>query len=574
MFSPVDPVSAELEANAAEVKRLAAQEERRRQKKPPEGRPSGFTLRRWRLVGVNGAESVEALLGILKELSTTFEQPAPPAPERTRAITAALEGEPGEDLPAAVARELRKRPAMEVLRHLRTLREARIEWLTPGAAGRLGILTSTAPARRLVHAPHSGDAGAAYELFVSITTGRPTPSVRKHLETQLALLPLPVVDTLIDIGALGGSDRPWAARPPEEGPYLRARTDPAQLRPAQAEELTWPSFDRRHAFVSGWVLPEPGADSPGSDLYDHLVSLTAGETHHLGELEGMLPEVQRISLRNLRSYCSLGSWPPHMLADRGLWLLMEALWRPQEAIDPRLSPFHAWAALRRARQLIHDGQHQSAATQTLRLLRMGEAEAEPDYLAEVLNLDAYRAFCNDRLAEAEQTLLRALAILPPAPAGDLPSGSSDGRSRLESNLIVVRRRQTTKRNDRTPSHNPFLELGLPHGTLDWEDLYREFTKEALHDTQERARLNDIRVRIESVLRVGAIDAGVFVVPHDERPYQDPDERSTLLVPPLPPLERRTPQLDSGDIEALRARAAVDLLDEFLTAPPRVVRRRS
>lgn len=482
-------------------------------------------------------------------------------------MSAALAGEPDENLMAAVARALRSCSAEEVLRHLRTLREARIEWLTPEASGRLNILVSTAPERRLVHTPHVVDAGASYELFVSLTTRRPTRYVRKHLAPQLATLPLPLVDTLIDIRALDASDRPWVDRTAEESTYLRARTGPDLLTTAEATALAWPSFDRRHAFISGWVIPSAAADSHEPDLYEYLVGLTEGETRHLSEIELILPEPQRVALRDLRSYCSLGSWPPHLLADRGLWLLMEALWQPPESIDPRLSAFHAWAALRRARHLFHTGDHQSAAAQTTRLLKVDKAG--PEYRAEALNLDAYRAFCTNKLEEAESALGEALRLLPPVGA----AGPSDGRTRLESNLTVVERRKSTTRNNRTRSTNPFLELGLPHGTLSWEDLYRELTKEAVHDTQERARLNDIRARIESVLRSGATEAGVFVIPHDESPYLDPDERSSLLVPPLPRLERRTPQLTAHDMDSIRARAAVELLDEFLSAPPRVNRRR-
>ncbi|MFF3595647.1 hypothetical protein [Kitasatospora indigofera] len=562
MFSSVDPVLAEQEANAAEMRRLAAQEERRSTKSPG-GRTNGFTLRRWRLVGVNGAESVEAVLDVLEDLATNSD--------RNQALSDALAGEPDENLMPAVVHALRESPPEAVLRHLRRLWEARIEWLTPEATRRLSILCSTAPERRLVHTPHTGDAGAPYELFVSVVTNRPTRHIRERLRAQLAALPISLVDTLIDIGALDSSDRPWNVRPSEEGPYLRARTDPQLLSAAEAEGLAWPAFDRRHAFVSGWVLPETTEDDHEPDVYEHLESAAAGETHHLGELELMLPEPQRVALRDLRSYCSLGTWPPHLLADRGLWLLMEALWRPVDAIDPRLSGFHAWAALRRARHLIQCSHHQSAAAQTNRLLRVGKAS--PEYRAEILNLVAYQAFCNNKLAEAAQALREALDILTPLDHESQPTTVSAARIRLESNLAVVERRKTTKKNDRSPSANPFLELGLPHGTLSWEELYRELTKEALHDTQERARLNSIRARIEATLRMGEAEAGTFVLPHDERPYRDPDERSGLLVPPLPRLGRRTPHLTADDVDDIRAHAAVGLLEHFLTAPPRVGTRR-
>ncbi|MFI1518611.1 hypothetical protein [Kitasatospora cineracea] len=568
----VDPVLAEQQANAAEVRRLAAQEERRRQNAG--NRASGFALRRWRLAGINGQDAVDAVTTVLQAVLESPDTAAPHLVLHRAAAAKALGGEPDDALVPALPQLLRTCVPEDVLRHLRALREAGIEWLTPEAGVRLGILCSTAPDRRLAHTPHPGGAGSAYELFVSLVTRRTSRGLRGHIPSLIPTLSPAALDTLIDSGAVTHSDRPWDLRPSDEAAYLRARTAPELLTEAEAEELGWLAYERRTAFRSGWVLPvDESTDDYSPDLYDYLEQLTAGETHHLNDLDQLLPDAQRVALRDLRSYCTLGSWPPHLLADRGLWLLMEALWRPGGVIHGRLSEFHAWAGLRSARALISMGDVETAQAQLTRLLQVGAAT--PQYRAEVENLNAYLAFCNDRLPEAERILTRALELY--ASEGSLlPERAEAGRHRLESNLMVVERRRATKKNDRVPAANPFLELGVPHGTLSWEDLYRELTAEAVErrDTEERARLNDIRTRIESVLRNGETEAGVFFVPHDESPYQDPDERSDLLVPPLAPLERRTAELTTEEMEDIRADAAVELLDGFLTSPPRVHRQRT
>ena len=57
-------------------------------------------------------------------------------------------------------------------------------------------------------------------------------------------------------------------------------------------------------------------------------------------------------------------------------------------------------------------------------------------------------------------------------------------------------------------------------------------------------------------------------------YEAPDDVPRSIVPPLEPLPRRTPATSGADMETVRARAAVELLQDFRTTPPRLDRHRS
>ena len=51
----------------------------------------------------------------------------------------------------------------------------------------------------------------------------------------------------------------------------------------------------------------------------------------------------------------------------------------------------------------------------------------------------------------------------------------------------------------------------------------------------------------------------------------PSEVPQHLVPPVDALPRRTPVTSGGELETIRARAAVELLDDFRTTAPRLDR---
>lgn len=64
-----DPVAARKVAIAAEKLRLA--EQRQRREAAPSLRTSGFLLRKWRWLGVNGEDAVHAVSEVLEELQNS-----------------------------------------------------------------------------------------------------------------------------------------------------------------------------------------------------------------------------------------------------------------------------------------------------------------------------------------------------------------------------------------------------------------------------------------------------------------------------------------------------------------------
>ncbi|MFE3761234.1 hypothetical protein ACFXPI_05645 [Streptomyces sp. NPDC059104] len=282
-----------------------------------------------------------------------------------------------------------------------------------------------------------------------------------------------------------------------------------------------------------------GGEQPDEDVYDLMLAVAEGDASRLDDLDALLPQEQRIELRNMRSGACLGSWQEHFKADRGLWAVMERLWSPHETVDPRLGSFHAWVAIRRAYDLIFEGRLPEAGSQAAAFEKMrGRGHAPKTavrrMLMEAANIAAYAALDQGELATAEALLERAAAE----------------SSSVASNLSLVRLWRATPKNDR--------------------DLVRG----AQSDLSEYAKLNWTRSRLDAAHRSEAGDSVFFRLPLDESVFSTPDTLPRLFVPPLRPLPRRTAQSRGSEIETIRARAAVKLLKYFRTTAPHLDRHRA
>jgi hypothetical protein len=366
-----------------------------------------------------------------------------------------------------------------------------------------------------------------------------------------------VVDDLVDHGGLLPDDKPWQSRDEDEGRYLRARLAPDTVALQDAERLRWDYYQRRHAFLSGRTILRREPEDVWDLLYDVVRD---GDVGSVDALDAALPRAQQIELRNLRSGALSGQWALDTVADRGLWRLMSALWSPQETIDPRRSEFYALMALNRAYRLLKAGDVQTAGRQARAFLRSpsgsGPAPVRADLLAEALTVASYTAALDGDLATAEEYAERV--------ADDSPAAMR--------NLRLVRTWRGTTKNYREVT-NPFLQVGLDHGSDDWAQRCIALYREHEDDPAAQARSNRAEDRIREAL---AHEAGVdvfFQVPLDPSRYRLPTAVPRQLVPPLRPLDRRTPVTSGAQLEALRARAAVELLDDFRTTPPHLDRHR-
>jgi hypothetical protein len=564
VYDMTDPVAARQAAKAAERERLARARERRERQEPSE--VSGFLQRKWRWLGVDGREAVEAVLALLAEAADVAG-----ISDTERAVLArALEGDPDrEDLLPAVRAGLSQLPSTSVLGHMRNLWAEGVRWLNGAGLARCEVLCSTAPGLMLVSRRARAVAGGpAFSLFAAAATRGAIPVPSRFLDQLLGWAPLTVIDDLIDHGGLMAEDAPWDARDEHESLYLRARLVPEAVTEEEAHRLGWQAYLRRQAFLRGDTLTRQEPDDVWDLLYDAVVE---GDVAALDALDAVLPRAQQIELRDLRSGAVSGQWARHVGEDRGLWRLMAALWTPQEPVDAGRSPFYALVALNRAYDLVKAGDMEAAAIQARSLTRRGSGRRLPaELVQEGHAIAAYAAVGQSE----ELTSGTGWDRLLDTAMEHAEKAAAQGGDLAERNFRLLRAWRGTKRNNRGPFSNPFLDIGLEHGADRWEERCREIFRRCEGDTKAQSALNQAEDRISSALRDEAGWDVFYQVPIDPSRYVIPSQVPRHLVPALDPLPRRTPVTSGGELEAIRARAAVELLNDFRTTAPHLDRHRS
>ncbi|WP_329390606.1 hypothetical protein OG625_12285 [Streptomyces sp. NBC_01351] len=549
-----DPVASRDAAKAAERERLArARARRQSQSSQSSAAVSGFAQRKWRWLGVGGDEAVEAVRAMLADLVAV-----PELPETDRAVLAlALEGTPDrEGLLPSVRTGLISLPPDAVLHHLRGLWAAGVRWLNEAGLDRCRLLCSTAPGLELVSTrSRAVSGGPAFSLFTTAATRGAIPLPNRFLDSALSWAPLSVIDDLVDHGGLLAEDSPWEARDAEEALYLRARLAPDGITQQEAERLGWEFWLRRQAFLAGRTVVRQEPDDVWDLLYDVAVE---GDVSALDALDAALPRQQQIELRDLKSGAISGQWAQDMAKDRGLWLLMAALWHPQESVDASRGPFYALVAIKRAYDLLKADRLEDAFRQARSLTRAGTGArgVSAELASEANSILAYTTAVKGQLEAAEEYAVRA---------------ASGGGTTAEHNLALVRTWSTLTKNERGPVTNPFLEFGLDHGATGWEVHCREIFRQHEGDTPAQARLNRAEDRIRNALHGDAGWKVFFELPLDPSRYVITPGVPRHLVPPLVALTRRTSVTSGAELEAIRARAAVELLDDFRTTAPHLDR---
>ncbi|WP_328693516.1 hypothetical protein OHA74_40180 [Streptomyces phaeochromogenes] len=528
---------------------------------------SGFVQRKWRWLGVGGSEAIEAVLAMLTEAAVVAEMP-----EAERAVlTQALEGDPDrESLLLAVQAGLRLLPPESVLGHLRNLWANGVRWLNEAGLERCRVLCSTAPSLDLVSKrSHAVSGGPAFSLFATAATRGAIPVPNRFLDELLAWAPLSVIDDLIDHGGLMPEDTPWTRRDDREGLYLRARLAPAKVTGEQAEELAWQAYLRRRSFLLGEALVRHEPDDVWDLLYDVVID---GDVTAVDALDAVLPRPQQIELRDLKSGALSGQWPPSMTEDRGLWLLMDSLWSPRSLVDAGRSPFYALVALNRAYDLVTAGDLEEAAQQARSLTRVSVSnrKVSSDLVQEANALAAYVAVAQSEQLDSPTGRDKLLDSAEEYAV----TAAEQGGATAERNLRLLRAWRGTRRNDRSPFSNPFLDIGLDHGADGWEERCREIFRQREGDARAQSELNMAEERIRGALRGEAGWDVFYQLPLDRARYDFPSQVPKHLVPPLEALPRRTPVTSGGELESIRARAALELLDDFRTTAPRLDRHSS
>ncbi|MFH9263321.1 hypothetical protein ACH4KN_03515 [Streptomyces sp. NPDC017546] len=522
-------------AVARERERLRALRERRDAQSADSG-IDGFTVRRWRKVGVLGAQAVTRAHTMLRQLADLAHEAAHDA------LADALRDEPDDRLLPAVRAVLERADPAAVAATLTEVHAGGFLWLSEVGEQRLTALT--AGDDRLT-VPGSEDPSGAFALLAAFAAESTAAFPSRMLPRVLPWIPLSVLDDLIDAGVVGPEHQPWQYRAEEtDHAYLKARLVPDQVTAEQATTLEWTARERRNAFLAGGEpLPSAG------DVYDLLERVADGDASVVKELERELPRDLVLRLRRLLDGVAVGNWDRDIWEDRGLWRLIFALWEPKAAVNPSRSPLHALMALRQAYDLLCMNDLARASAQIDKLVSY-EA-ADPACRAEALNFHAYTLLLQEQLDAAALVL----------------EGIHDAHERAESNLRMLRRRQAVQRNDRPAASNPYLDLGLPHGAPSWTTRYRDLRREHVRDLDTSARLNNAMKRIRDAER-DEDWSGFFVLPLDLDVFELPDEVPVTLVPPLAPLTRRTASHSPEGLGLVRQRAVADLLPHLLNAPRR------
>ncbi|MET7839200.1 hypothetical protein ABZT45_11335 [Streptomyces sp. NPDC005356] len=514
---------------------------------------SGFAQRKWRWLGVDGALAVEAVSGVLGELSRSPELPERCGP----LLDDAIAGRPDrEHLLPAVRAALQAQPPAAVLRQVRALWTAQVPWLTEEGTQRWRLICSTDPGLEIVSGRGRWvSGGPGFSLFATAVTRGAVPLPNRHLDAVLSWAPLEVIDDLVDHGGLLADDAPWQGRSVEEARYLRARLVPARVSRKDAEALEWAEYLRRESYLAGEVLPR--MDPP--DVWDVLYEVCAdGDSDQLDALDALLPRTEQVQLRDIRSGRIHGEWPREVLADQGMWLLLSALWRPSGPVSPRLGYFYALVAANRAYDLVKEGDFEAAVAQAELFEKGGVGtDASAALRQEALNIRAYVEAVDGRLDAAEE----------------LAEGAARLGGEAEQNLRLIRAWRSVRKNQRDPAASPFLELNLDHGSLRWEKRCRELFRQYQGDLGRQAEVNAAETRIRAAAGSDSGFEVFFRVPLDQERFLMPDQVPRHLVPPLQPLPRRTDALSSVGVEKLRGLAAVELLQDFRAAPPTLDRHR-
>ncbi|WP_432174087.1 hypothetical protein [Streptomyces sp. Tue6028] len=529
---------ARAEAVARERERLRALRERRDAQSADAG-VDGFTVRRWRKVGVFGAQAVLQAHALLQQLASLAQDATHDA------LSHALRDEPDDRLLPAVRTVLERADPATVAAALTAVHAGGFLWLSEVGEQRL---TALAAGHDTLAVSSSEDPSGAFALLTAFPTDGTAAFPPRMLPRVLPWIPLSVLDDLIDAGVVGPEHLPWQCRAEEaEHAYLKARLVPDEVTAEEATALEWTARQRRSAFLAGGEpLPSVG------DVYDLLERVADGDASVVKELERELPRGLVLRLRRLLDGVDVGNWDRDIWEDRGLWRLIFSLWEPKAAVNPSRSPLHALMALRQAYDLLCLNDLARASAQIDKLVSF--ETAAPAYRAEALNFQAYARLLREELDAA------AVAL----------KGISGSYELAESNLRMVEQRRTVPRNDRPAASNPYLDLGLPHGASSWETRYRDLRREHVHDVDMSARLNSAMKRIRDAER-DEDWSGFFVLPLDLDVFELPNEVPVTLVPPLAPLTRRTTPDSPESLALVRQRAVADLLPHLLNAPRRTDR---
>jgi hypothetical protein len=250
---------------------------------------------------------------------------------------------------------------------------------------------------------------------VMLARSEPRPGIVRQEDVER--IPLPLVDDLVEAGALDGATAVAGSSSPNRSMYMRARFAPERLNDAEVKRLEHTDERVRRAFRFG-VL-DTVDDLDGTPTLRHYRALQALRNRKTAALviDDVYPEARPAVDDLLELIAAKGDGRPasellteRMLADPTVWpILVEVAGstslEPTPELQARFPAFTEWLALHQAREHLFVGEWSRAVAAADRCLSLALGEPVRD---EAQNLKACGLHYLGRDTEAIATLEEAI----------------------------------------------------------------------------------------------------------------------------------------------------------------------
>lgn len=415
----------------------------------------------------------------------------------------------------------------------------------------------------------------AWQLCLELNEARGRAVLSTAAWQRLAReLPLPVVDDLIDSGALrqAPSPRTWPEQT-ERVTYMTARLDPGALADDDVRALDWRGEECRRTLEAG------GTIDPVDGRYDEWSlrsALLGGEVSAVDDVSSYddlgLPADLRDLVLCLRRIRRGGSPDVRLARDRSLFGLLEDCFAHERLVSGG-TPFHYWAGTRRLYRLLDD-MHWAMACEPERtdtvlrsVLQQAAALRNPEPRGAASSADrearavqAYVAFLHVRPGDRDRLDMGVGLLEDVLKRGGKQRGGVDGAERRHMQRLSELLQSLRFKSRPQDVLNPYLALCVEHGSTEWGQGWRDLRRQAATDRLEYINGAKDRIRrIDTAQRLGQEPEELYELPVNERFLWVPKERSSLLQPGPRPLDRRTAPSTEQEKSWAAAEAAREII---------------
>ncbi|MFF3947152.1 hypothetical protein ACFYYN_20315 [Streptomyces sp. NPDC001902] len=420
----------------------------------------------------------------------------------------------------------------------------------------------------------------AWQLHLEATAAAAHATLSAEVWQRLVQsLPLPIVDDLIDSGALDEKVHPaeWPARD-ERVRYVLARVTPGDLGDHDVEALGWADEVRRRSVVAGiGVEPVEGRH----DQWSLRSALLDGEVSVLDDVQSdadtMLPTELAQLVRSLREVRRGSPVSRRLGEERGLFGLLEDC-VPQDRLISGRTPFHYWAGTRRMYRLLDQAhwamavEPDTAADMLRKVVQQATALRNEQHGATAGRADrearvalAYVYFLTARPGDRDR-LDQGVGLLEDfLKRGGAQRTGVDRETRGRMNRLSQLLQALRHRSKPHDVLNPYLALSVEHGSTEWRHGWRNMRTQV--PTEQLEYINSAKDRIqrlETARRMGNETEELYELPLDERFLWVPRDRSPVLQPRAHSLKRRTDPSTPEDREWTAAEAASEIIGRSTT----------